>query len=92
MSEYKDRLEVAKKEYISTDGPGEAGVRMIWTLKQVGHSYTNMDVENLRFLYPKLQAMSPVGKDWAYIIGHITQLFVIPTVVFEVLVRWKKRS
>ena len=48
MSDYKDRLEIAKKSYISTDGPGEAGTRLWWTLEQVGHSYTNLDVENLR--------------------------------------------
>jgi hypothetical protein len=92
VSDYKDRLNVAKKEYISTDGDGEAGVRLIWTLKQVGHSYTNMDVENLRFLFPKLQAESPFGKDWAYIIGHVTQLFVIPTIVFDILARRKAKD
>lgn len=90
MSEYKNRLKVAKKEYISTDGGGEAGVRMIWTLKQVGHSYTNMDVENLRFLFPKMKEDAFLGKDWAYIVGHVTQLFVIPTIFFELLVRIRR--
>jgi len=55
----------------------------------VGHAYTNMDVENLRFLFPKTQAMSPLGKDWAYVIGHVTQLFIIPTIVLEILARRK---
>jgi|TARA_B110000495_G_scaffold132616_1_gene115832 hypothetical protein len=89
MSEYKDRLNVAKKEYIATDGDGEAGVRFIWCLGQVGHSYTNMDVENLRFLFPKMREDAFFGKDWAYISGHITQLFVIPTIVFEIMARRK---
>jgi hypothetical protein len=86
MSSYKDRLEIAKKSYIATDGPGQAGLRLLWTLEQVGHSYTNCDVENLRYLCPKLEKESPFfGKDWAYIIGHVTQLFVIPTVVMCIL-------
>ena len=80
MSDYKDRLEIAKKSYIATDGPGEAGTRLWWTLMQVGHSYTNMDVENLRVLFPKFMLKeSPFlgGKDWAYVIGHVTQFFVV---------------
>lgn len=87
MSEYKDRLEVAKKSYISTDGDGEAGVRLWWCICQVGHSWTNMDVENLRFLFPKTQKEAFFGKDWAYIIGHVTQFFVIPTIFLELLAR-----
>ena len=39
MSDYKDRLKIAKKSYIVTDGPGEAGVRFLWTIEQLGHSY-----------------------------------------------------
>lgn len=89
MSDYKDRLNVAKKEYISTDGDGEAGVRLIWTLKQVGHSYTNMDVENLRFLFPIMQKDAFFGKDWAYIIGHVTQLLILPTIGLEIMARHK---
>ena len=87
MINYKERLKKAKKEYISTDGPGEAGIRLLWCLEQVGHAYTNMDVENLRVLFPKTQQMSPLGKDWAYVIGHVTQLFIIPTIVMEIMVR-----
>jgi hypothetical protein len=87
MSNYKARLKIAKKEYISTDGPGEAGTRLLWCIEQVGHAYTNMDVENLRVLFPKTTAMSPLGKDWAYVIGHITQLFIVPTIVLEIMVR-----
>ena len=89
MSAYKDRLNVAKKEYISTDGDGEAGVRLIWTLKQVGHSYTNMDVENLRFLFPTMRREAVFGKDWAYVIGHVTQLLVLPTIALELMARHK---
>ena len=89
MSEYKERLKIAKKSLIATDGDGEAGVRLWWCLTQVGHAYSNMDVENLRFLFPKTQAMSPLGKDWAYVIGHVTQLFIIPTIVMEILARRK---
>lgn len=89
MSAYKDRLNVAKKEYISTDGDGEAGVRLIWTLKQVGHSYTNMDVENLRFLFPIMRKEAVFGKDWAYVIGHVTQLLVLPTIALELMARHK---
>lgn len=87
MSDYKQRLKTAKKGYIATDGPGEAGVRLLWCLEQVGHAYTNMDVENLRVLYPKLKQESPLGKDWAYVIGHVTQLFIIPTIILEIMVR-----
>jgi hypothetical protein len=89
MSEYKERLKIAKKNYIATDGDGEAGVRLLWCLEQVMHAYTNMDVENLRFLFPATQAMSPIGKDWAYVIGHVTQLFIVPTIVLEILARRK---
>jgi crossover junction endodeoxyribonuclease RuvC len=59
MSDYKDRLDIAKKSYIATDGPGEASVRLLWTFKQLAHSYTNCDVENLRYLYPKLKKEAP---------------------------------
>jgi len=90
MSDYKDRLKIAKKSYIATEGEGEAGVRLLWCLEQVGHAYTNMDVENLRILYPQLKEPSGIfGKDKAYILGHITQLFIIPTIVFEIRVRRK---
>ena len=87
MSDYKDRLEVAKKSYISTDGPGEAGTRLWWTLEQVTHSYTNLDVENLRVLFPKVMLKeSPFGgKDWGYVVGHITQFFIVPTIVLQIL-------
>jgi|TARA_R110000823_G_scaffold254424_1_gene376745 hypothetical protein len=92
MTDYEDRLKVAKKAYVATDGPGEAGVRLLWCLEQVGHAYTNMDVENLRVLYPSLKEPSGYkAKDKAYILGHITQLFIIPTIVFEILVRRKNR-
>jgi hypothetical protein len=87
MSNYKDGLKIAKKEYIATEGPGEAGTRLLWCIEQVGHAYTNMDVENLRVLFPKMKAMSPLGKDWAYVVGHITQLFIVPTIVLEIMVR-----
>jgi|TARA_B110000483_G_scaffold19507_1_gene21422 hypothetical protein len=90
MSDYKDRLVIAKKSYIATDGPGEASVRLLWTFKQLAHSYTNCDVENLRYLYPKLKKEAPFyGKDWAHIIGHVTQLFIIPTVVMCIVVNRK---
>lgn len=91
MSEYKDRLEVAKKSYVTTEGVGECGVRLWWCVKQVAHSYTNMDVENLRVLFPKLteETTFPFGKDWAYIIGHVTQFFIVPTIVMEIIVRRK---
>lgn len=89
MSDYKERLKVAKKAYISTEGAGEAGVRLLWCIEQVGHAYTNMDVENLRVLFPKLKKPLYKGKDAAYVIGHITQLFILPTIVFEILVRRK---
>jgi len=91
MSGYKDRLEIAKKSYISTDGPGEAGTRLWWCIAQVGHSYTNMDVENLRVLWPSLKKEAFFGKDWAYIIGHITQFFIIPTVFLQLLVKIRTR-
>jgi len=87
MSEYKERLKIAKKSLVATDGPGEAGTRLLWCIEQVGHAYTNMDVENLRVLFPKTTAMSPLGKDWAYVIGHITQLFIVPTIGMEIMVR-----
>jgi hypothetical protein len=88
MSDYKERLRVAKKSYIATDGPGESGVRLWWCLMQVTHSYTNMDVENLRVLFPDFMLKeSPFfgGKDWAYVVGHITQFFIVPTIVMQVL-------
>ena len=92
MSAYEERLKIAKKSYIATEGPGEAGVRLLWTLAQVGHAYTNMDVENLRVLYPSLKEPSGYKtKDKAYILGHITQLFIIPTIILEILVRRKIR-
>jgi hypothetical protein len=25
------------------------------------------------------------GKDWAYVVGHITQFFIVPTIVMQVL-------
>jgi len=65
---------------------------LLWCLEQVGHAYTNMDVENLRVLYPQLKEPSGIfGKDKAYILGHITQLFIIPTIVFEIRVRRRNR-
>lgn len=86
MSQYKQRLETAKKEYIATDGDGEAGVRLCWSIRQLGHSWTNMDVENLRIVFPKLQGKSFYkDKDWAYVVGHITQFFVVPTIVLQFL-------
>ncbi len=92
MTQYTGRLKVAKRSYVATDGPGEAGVRLLWALAQVGHAYTNMDVENLRVLYPSLKEPSGYKtKDKAYILGHITQLFIIPTIVLEILVRRKIR-
>lgn len=91
MSDYKDRLKVAKKAYISTDGPGEAGVRLWWCICQVGHAYTNMDVENLRVLFPTWMChVTAIGKDRAYIVGHITQLFLgVPTLFIEIATRIK---
>jgi cbb3-type cytochrome oxidase subunit 1 len=97
MSEYKDRLEVAKKSYVTTEGVGECGVRLWWCVKQVAHSYTNMDVENLRVLFPKFMTKpvfhrripSLAFKDWAYIVGHVTQFFIVPTIVMEIIVRRK---
>ena len=87
MSTYKERLDAAKTEYVSTDGVAEGGVRLWWCVKQVGHSWTNMDVENLRYLYPKLtkETPFPFGKDWAYIIGHVSQFFIVPTIVLQLL-------
>jgi hypothetical protein len=84
--DYKGRLDLAKKTILNTDGPGEAGTRLFWCLKQVGHSYTNMDVENLRVLFPNVMLKeSPFGgKDWGYIIGHITQLFIVPTIIIQI--------
>ena len=33
---------------------------------------------------------SPFGeKDWAYVVGHITQLFIVPTIVLQILTRIK---
>ena len=93
MSDYKERLRIAKKSYIATDGPGEAGTRFLWTLEQVGHSYTNMDVENLRILFPEyMTVVTVLGKDRAYVIGHITQLFVLPTIILEIATRIKVRK
>ena len=90
MSDYKDRLSVAKKAYVATDGPGEAGTRLWWCIKQVGHAYTNMDVENLRVLFPEwMSQMTFIGKDRAYVIGHITQLFVLPTIVIQIATKIK---
>jgi|TARA_B110000858_G_scaffold73360_1_gene85283 hypothetical protein len=89
MSEYKERLRAAKKGYIATDGPAEAGVRLLWCLEQVMHAYTNMDVENLRILFPSMKQMTVIGKDQAYVIGHITQLFILPTIIFEIATRIK---
>jgi hypothetical protein len=87
MSTYKERLDAAKTEYVSTDGVAEGGVRLWWCVKQVGHSWTNMDVENLRYLFPKLtkETPFPFGKDWAYIIGHVSQFFIVPTIVLQFL-------
>ena len=93
MTDYKDRLEIAKKSYVATDGDGEAFIRFLWCVRQVGHSWTNMDVENLRFLFPKFQQESPFGgKDWAYVVGHVTQLVIIPTIVFQIMVRRKLKK
>lgn len=89
MSDYKERLRAAKKGYIATDGPAEAGVRLLWCLEQVMHAYTNMDVENLRILFPSMKQMTVIGKDQAYVIGHITQLFILPTIIFEIATRIK---
>lgn len=91
MSEYKDRLETAKKSYVTTEGVGECGVRLWWCVKQVAHSYTNMDVENLRILFPKFMTkQGPIfDKDWAWIIGHVSQFFIVPTIVMEIIVRRK---
>ena len=92
MTDYEQRLELAKKAYIATDGPGEAGTRMMWTLRQVGHSYTNMDVENLRELFPSyMQKPSPImkRKDNAYVWGHITCLFVVPTILIQIATKIK---
>jgi hypothetical protein len=104
MTDYEQRLELAKKAYIATDGPGEAGKRMLWTLEQVGHSYTNMDVENLRVLFPSYMEkpsriyniLSILGinlrrKDNAYVWGHITCLFIIPTIVIQIATKIKLR-
>ena len=89
MSDYKERLRAAKKGYIATDGPAEAGVRLIWCLEQVMHAYTNMDVENLRVLFPSMKTMTFLGKDRAYVLGHITQLFIVPTIILEIATRIK---
>jgi len=89
MSDYKERLSVVRKSYIATDGPAEAGVRLMWCLRQVGHAWTNMDVENLRVLFPSTKQMTVVGLDQAYIIGHITQFFIIPTIILEIATRIK---
>ena len=92
MITYEARLEIAKKKYVATEGVGECGTRLWWCIKQVGHSYTNMDVENLRVLWPELQSEAFFGKDWAYLIGHVTQLFILPTILFQVLVRTHVRQ
>jgi hypothetical protein len=93
MSDYTDRLKVAKKSYIATDEPGEAGTRFLWSIKQVSHSYTNMDVENLRVLFPEyMTQMTALGKDRAYIVGHVTQFFILPTIIFEIMVRRQLRN
>lgn len=89
MSDYKERLRAAKKGYIATDGPAEAGVRLLWCLEQVMHAYTNMDVENLRVLFPSMKQMTFLGKDQAYVVGHITQLFILPTILLEIATRIK---
>ena len=91
MSTYKERLYTAKHEYISTEGNGECGTRLWWCIAQVGHSYTNMDVENLRYLFPVLTKESVFGKDWAYILGHITQFFIVPTIVLQFFAVAKSR-
>ena len=89
MSEYKDRLETAKKSYVTTEGVGECGVRLWWCVKQVAYSYTNMDVENLRILFPKFMTKPVFDRDWAWLIGHVTQFFIVPTIVMEIIVRRK---
>jgi hypothetical protein len=91
-SPYRMRLEVAKKAYIATEGVGECGVRFWWCVSQVGHSYTNMSVENLRVLFPKLKKQATAGKDWAYVIGHVTQFFLVPTLVCQFVVVFKHRQ
>ena len=88
---YKERLEIAKKDYVTTEGNGQCGTRLWWCIAQVGHSYTNMDVENLRYLFPVLTKESVFGKDWAYILGHITQLFIVPTIVLQFFAVAKSR-
>tara|TARA_B110000858_G_scaffold96116_1_gene110720 strand:+ start:1150 stop:1446 length:297 start_codon:yes stop_codon:yes gene_type:complete len=92
MSPYRSRLEVAKKGYIATEGVGECGVRFWWCVAQVGHSYTNMSVENLRVLFPALKKQATEGKDWAYVIGHVTQFFLVPTIVCQFAVVFKHRQ
>ena len=89
MSDYKERLQTAKRGYVATDGPAEAGVRLWWCVKQVVHAYTNMDVENLRVLFPSTKTITVIGKDQAYVLGHITQLFIIPTIILEIATRIK---
>ena len=89
MENYNERLRVAKKGYVATDGPAEAGTRLWWCIRQVGHAWTNMDVENLRVLFPGLKQMTFIGKDQAYVIGHISQLFILPTILLEIATRIK---
>jgi len=48
-----------------------------------------MDVENLRVLFPSMKQMTFLGKDQAYVVGHITQLFILPTIVLEIATRIK---
>ena len=91
MSTYKERLYTAKHEYVSTEASGQCRTRIWWCIAQVGHSYTNMDVENLRYLFPVLTQESVFGKDWAYILGHITQFFIVPTIVLQILAVAKSR-
>ena len=89
MENYNERLRTAKRGYVATDGPAEAGTRLWWCIRQVGHAWTNMDVENLRVLFPGLKQMTAIGKDQAYVIGHISQLFIIPTILLEIATRIK---
>ena len=95
MSEtpYEQKLEQAE-DLLKSEPKGKAGQRFLWTLSQLSHSYPNMDVENLRIVFPKLDtAEVDIGdrksKDLAYVIGHITMWFIVPTIVLHFLAQRK---
>jgi hypothetical protein len=96
MNLYKQKLEKAE-DLIRSDPRGEAGTRFLWSLSQLTHSYVNLDVENLRVIFPKtdnweIEFRDGNTKDVAYVLGHITCWFILPTILFHFIAKYKLKK